>query len=248
MEDKPEYTIYQNDYMDAINEEYVKPIVDIVDENKNFIHPTAIIGKDVILGKNNYIGANCYIVGNTRIGDNNHFEAFCSVGTFPEHRSFFDKKQMKGVVIGNNNVFREFITINSGCYDNTILGNNIWMLRNSHIGHDSVISDNCTFSCNVLIGGHSLVGESVNFGLGSICHQFSVIGGGSMIGMGCIITKKSQIKPLHTFVGNPAKEIGVNQHKLKNASILLVEEYQYEYDHNIKRMEEIKLNIENANK
>lgn len=239
------YTIYQQDYIDQIREEYEKPIIDIVDENSNFIHPSAIIGTNVIIGKNNYIGANCYIVGNTTIGDNNHFEAFCSVGTFPEHRSFFNKKEMKGVVIGDNNVFREFITINSGCYQNTVLGNEIWMLRNSHVGHDSTIYDKTTLSCNVLIGGHSIVGEDVNFGLGSICHQFSVIGGGSMIGMGAIITKSANISPFGVYVGNPAKYLKVNTHKLKNADMFTHQSYSMMHITSIEKMEKMKLEIAN---
>ena len=208
------YTIYQKEYLEAINEAEIKTS----DERNNYIHPTAIIGSGVKLGYNNYIGANCYIVGDTVIGNNNHFEAYCSVGTFPEHRAFFDKKKMKGVVIYNNNVFREFTTINSGCYKNTYLGSNIWMLRGSHVGHDCEIFDYTTLSCNVLIGGHSSVGYGVNFGLGAICHQFSVIGSGSMVGMGAIVTKKSTIEPFKTYVGNPCKYLKDNEHKRKSVT------------------------------
>jgi UDP-N-acetylglucosamine acyltransferase len=218
MEDYNDYTIYQQEYIDAIREEYEKPFIDIVDGHNNFIHPSAILGTNVVLGKNNYIGANCYIVGDVVIGDNNHFEAFCSIGTFPEHRSFFDKKKMVGVQIGDGNVFREFITINSGCYKPTKIGNKVWMLRGSHVGHDSEIEDSTTLSCNVLIGGHSLVGYGVNFGLGAICHQFSVIGSGSMIGMGAIVTKKSIIEPFKTYVGNPCKYIKENDYKVKSVT------------------------------
>lgn len=216
MEDQNDYTIYQQQYIDAIREEYEKPFIDIVDTENNFIHPSAIIGTNVIMGKNNYIGANCYIVGDVAIGDNNHFEAFCSIGTFPEHKAFFNKKNMMGVTIGDNNVFREFITINSGCYKHTKIGNDVWMLRGSHVGHDSEIEDHTTLSCNVLIGGHSLVGFGVNFGLGSICHQFSIIGSGSMIGMGAIVTKTSVIEPFKTYVGNPCKFLKENEYKIKS--------------------------------
>ncbi|MBM3417458.1 MAG: hypothetical protein FJY17_00880 [Bacteroidetes bacterium] len=184
------------------------------DSNNNFIHETANVGSTVRLGKNNYIGAFCNIVGDTKIGDNNHFEAYCSIGTYPEHREFFEMQSKKGVVIGNNNVFREFITINAGTVKDTVLESNIWMLRNSHIGHDSLIRESCTISCNVLIGGHSILGKWVNMGLGSICHQFSVLGSGSMLGMGCIITKKTPIRPFETYVGNPAKLLKANEHRI----------------------------------
>lgn len=156
----------------------------------NQIHPTAIIGNNVKIGKGNKIGAYAVITGKTTIGNNNVFEPFCSIGNEPEHKDFFGKKN-KGTFIGNNNVFREYVTINAGCLMPTMLGDNITMLRGSHIGHDSNIHDNCTISCNVLIGGHSLLGKGVNMGLGSICHQYSKIGSYAMIGMGAIITKKT---------------------------------------------------------
>lgn len=181
---------------------------------RNVIHPTAIIGKDVVLGSGNYIGAFCQIVGKTVIGDNNHFEAYCSIGTEPEHKEYFGKENM-GVYIGNKNHIREFTTINAGCEIRTMLQNNITMLRGSHIGHDSVISDDCTISCNVLVGGHSYVGKGANIGLGAILHQYSQIGAYSMIGMGAIVTKKVKVQSFGMYVGNPAKYIKENDYQKK---------------------------------
>lgn len=233
-----QYTIFMNEYSSLYSDKMFR-----MDSSGNHIHFTANIGDDVKLGNFNYIGAFCNIVGDTTIGDNNHFEAYCSVGTFPEHREYFNSTKMKGVVIGNNNVFREFITINAGCVRDTKLGNNIWMLRNSHIGHDSIIMDNATISCNVLIGGHSHVGEDVNMGLGSICHQFSVIGSGSMIGMGCIITKTTEIEPLKTYVGNPAKYLKQNEYKLKKLDEVTIKKYRTLYDWQKSLMETTKKEI-----
>jgi len=55
-----------------------------VDERNNRIHPSAVIDDDVELGEDNYIGPFCYLTGYLTIGDNNRFEAYCSVGTRPE--------------------------------------------------------------------------------------------------------------------------------------------------------------------
>jgi UDP-N-acetylglucosamine acyltransferase len=187
----------------------------IVRGGNNYIHPTAIIGDDVVLGDDNYIGAFCLITGNTKIGSNNRFEAFCSIGTEPEHKEYFGESN-QGVVIGNYNRIKEFVTINSGCIKPTTLHNNILALRGCYIGHDSTIYDDCTISANALIGGHCLLGYSVNMGLGSICHQYSKIGSYSMIGMGAIITKKVQPKCFGVYVGNPAKYIKENDYHKQN--------------------------------
>jgi len=243
MEDYNDYTIYQQEYIESIKEDYEKPIIDMLDGNSNFIHPTAIIGTNVILGKNNYIGANCYFVGDVIIGDNNHFEAFCSVGTFPEHRSFFKDKKMKGVSIGDNNVFREFTTINSGCYRNTFVGSNVWMQKGSYLGHDAEIFDNSTLSINAVVGGHSSVGYDVNFGIGAVCHQFSVIGSGAMIGMGAVITKTSTIQPLGIYVGVPCKYLNENVYKIKKLTESQIDFYFTNYKEKLSEMEELKKSL-----
>lgn len=196
---------------------------------ENEIHPTAFIGEHVRMGKGNFIGANCIIDGYTMIGDNNHFHSFCSIGTEPEHKDYFGKKN-QGIVIGNNNYFREFVTINAGCEKSTFLENHITMLRGSHIGHDSTIKSGCTISCNVLIGGHSLLGFGVNMGLGSICHQRSRIGSYAMVGMGAIITKNHQPKCFDMFVGNPAKFIKKNTFQAQNYSEQMIKDIEIEFD------------------
>ena len=195
----------------------------------NHIHPTALIGDNVKLGKGNKIGAYVVIQGKTTIGNNNVFEPFCSIGNEPEHKEFFGKKN-KGTFIGNNNVFREYVTINAGCYMPTILGNDIVMLRGSHVGHDSWIHDNCTISCNVLIGGHSLLGKGVNMGLGSICHQYSKIGSYAMIGMGAIVTKKTSPNCFGVYVGNPAKYLKENDYQKMKWTYEMVLDICAEFD------------------
>jgi len=176
---------------------------------ENEIHPTAIIGEDVVLGKGNKIGAYCIITGNTNIGNNNTIESFAVIGSEPEHKAYFGKPN-KGVIIGDGNVIREYVTINAGCERPTILEDNCVMLRGSYLGHDTIIESECTISCNVLIGGHSYVCIGANLGLGAILHQYSKIGSYAMIGMGTIVTKKSTIYCFGIYVGNPAKFIKEN--------------------------------------
>jgi UDP-N-acetylglucosamine acyltransferase len=104
----------------------------------NFIHKTATVDNTVKLGIGNYIGPYCFITGDTVIGDNNRFEGYCSVGTPPEHKEYFNFKNGK-TIIGNNNTFREFITINAGIVESSTLEDNVVMLRNSHISHSSTV-------------------------------------------------------------------------------------------------------------
>jgi UDP-N-acetylglucosamine acyltransferase len=182
------------------------------EQSQNFIHPTAIVDETVRLGSGNYIGPYCNITGKTVIGNNNRFEAFCSIGTRAEHKQFCGEGETE---IGNNNTFREFVTVNAGTESKTRIGNDCWLLKGSHVGHDVILEDSVTLACNVLIGGHSYLMKGCNFGLGSVCHQRSIIGSYAMIGMNAVVTKSSRIFPFVTFAGVPAKIIGPNNYQIK---------------------------------
>lgn len=207
-----ELTINQKQFFEFPEREDSQAVMALHNYHKsNFIHHTAIIGRNVELGKNNSIGAFCIITGKTSIGDNNHFISNCVVGSEPEHKSFFGKKN-KGTIIGNRNVFREFITINAGTEHPTMLEDDIIMLRGSHVGHDSRIMNNVTLSCDVLVGGHSLLGINVNMGLGSVCHQYSRIPHYCMIGMNATVTKQFKGRVFCSYVGSPAKILDYNHY------------------------------------
>ena len=195
----------------------------------NFIHPTAIVHKTVQLGSNNFIGPFCYLGENVVLGDFNRLEAYASVGTPPEHASYWTKK-FGSVVIGNSCVIREFTTVNSGTDGDTRLGDRVILLRGSHVGHDSWIRSDVTLSCNVLVGGHSLIFDGANLGLGAILHQYSKIGHFAMLGMGCIVTKSSVIEPFRVYVGNPARYLKVNSVGLKRAHLTEEQKKSFELE------------------
>ena len=180
----------------------------------NFIHPTAIVEPGVIIGHNNFIGPGCFIKSGVVIGNNNRFEAFVMVGQIAEHRDQMRSKTppVSGrVVIGHDNIFREFVGVHSGTKSHTIVGDHCTLLTKSHVSHDVVLHDGVTLSCGVMIGGHSILFDGCNFGLNACCHQFSRIGHFAMVGMGAVVTKKSTVEPFDLCVGVPAERIGENK-------------------------------------
>lgn len=163
------------------------------------------------MGDGNWVGPHCLITGNTRIGNGNRFEAFCSIGTPPEHKKYWhDMENPWGVTIGSKGHFREFITINAGTSDNTLVLDRVIMLKGAHVGHDATIGDDVTLSCNALIGGHCVIGKGTNVGLGALIHQHQEISEGCMIGMGAVVTKTLMTQCYKTYVGNPARLLGDN--------------------------------------
>jgi UDP-N-acetylglucosamine acyltransferase len=187
--------------------------------SSNYIHQTAIVDSSVVMGKNNFIGPFTTIGPDVEIGDGNRFESYCSIGSPPEHKQFFKSSDNKGVKIGSNNTFREFVTVNAGAFRRTEIGDGCIMLRGSHHSHDSIMENLVTLSCNVLIGGHGHVMEGANVGLGAITHQYQVIGAYCILGMGTIVPKGIDLLPGYKFVGNPARMLSRNEVGLERAGV-----------------------------
>jgi UDP-N-acetylglucosamine acyltransferase len=175
----------------------------------NTIHPTAIVSPKAMIGSSNTIGPYCVIHDNVEIGSNNIFTSHVSVGSPAEHKNA--DRLTEGVVIGDHNIFREFITINQGTMHPTKISNHGFFMRGCHIGHDAVIENHVTMACNSIVGGHAIVMQKANIGLGAILHQNIIIAPLAMIGMGTVVTKKSIIELGKTYAGNPAKLIGENK-------------------------------------
>ena len=149
------------------------------------IHPSSHIYPDVIIGKNVYIGPGC-IIG------------------FPaESKSFWNKQKKYTVIIEDNAVIHGNVTIDAVTINDTIIGEGVWIMKGSHIGHDVIIKKGCTLSPHVIIGGHCIIEENTNIGMGGIIHQRVTVPHSCMIGMGSVVTKKSSLWGGGVFAGNP---------------------------------------------
>ena len=156
----------------------------------NTIHHTAIIAEGVTMGKGNYIGP------------------YCIIGYPPESRDHFNTVGL--VEIGNDNTLTKQVTIDSGTVGLTIVGDNCWMLKNAHVGHDAFIDDYVTLACNAMVGGWSKVRQHSNLGLGAAVHQRVNIPEWVMVGMNSTVTKTTNCQPFTKYAGSPAKAIGDN--------------------------------------
>src|SRR3954451_21838322 len=72
----------------------------------------AVIGANVTIGSGSVVGAFTRIEGPTAIGERNHFYGHASIGGPPQDLKY--KGEHTELAIGNDNVFREFVTINRG--------------------------------------------------------------------------------------------------------------------------------------
>ncbi len=147
------------------------------------IGPFCIVGPEVILGDNTELKSHVVIEGKTRIGNNNTIYPFASIGQPPQIIKYEGEKSE--VVIGNDNIIREYVTIQAGSKGGgmvTTIGNNGLFMVGVHIGHDCRVGNNVIFANYVSLGGHVIVGDYAIIGGLSAVLQFVRIGEHSMIG------------------------------------------------------------------
>ena len=160
----------------------------IIDKNckigKNVkIGPFCYIGEGVELSDDIEIFSNVHIEGNTKVGKGTKIFPFASIGTAPQDLKF--KGEKNSLEIGENNLIREYVTINPGTAGGggkTIIGNNCLFMISSHVAHDCIIGNNVVIANNVPLGGHVTIEDSVVIGGNSAVQQFTRIGKMAMIG------------------------------------------------------------------
>lgn len=174
---------------------------------RNDISSFASVSPNAILGKNNIIEEGVIIRDNVVIGDNNHIYPYVTIGLAGEVRGQ-DKAKGK-VYIGNNNIIREFTSIQSPQRsDMTVVKDNCFIMEKVHIAHDCVIMSNVTIAPMTTLGGSVFIEAYANLGMSTTIHQNLVVGVLTMIGMGSVITKN--VPSYETWYGNPAKTKGYN--------------------------------------
>ena len=147
------------------------------------IGPFCYVGPNVILEDNVELVSNVHIEGNTKVGKGTRVFPFASIGTQPQDLKF--KGEKNSLEIGENNLIREYVTINPGTAGDkskTTIGNNCLFMISSHIAHDCIIGNNVIIANNVPLGGHVTIEDSVVIGGNSAVQQFTRIGKMAMIG------------------------------------------------------------------
>jgi UDP-N-acetylglucosamine acyltransferase len=174
------------------------------------IGPYCIIGEGVTIGAGTVIGPHTRIEGKTVIGQRNRFVGQSSFGTPPQDLKF--KGERTELIIANDNVFREFITMNRGTIGGggvTRIGSNGFYMAYAHVAHDCQVGSNVIFANNATLAGHVEVGDFATVGAFTAVHQFCRVGEHAFIGGGTIATQ--DVLPFVKTVGNrPAKTYGIN--------------------------------------
>lgn len=178
------------------------------------IGPFCVIGDNVDIGDNCVLTSHVVIKGHSKIGINNVFFQFCSIGEDCQDKKYAGETTY--LEIGDNNVFRESCTIHRGTTQDkglTQIGSGNLFMVNTHVAHDCILGDDNIFANNCTLAGHVHVGNQVILGGMTAVHQFCHIGSHSFTGGGAIVLK--DIPPYVMVSGIKHIPQGINSEGLK---------------------------------
>lgn len=173
------------------------------------IHPTAIIEDDVILGEDCEIGAYAVIKRHTRMGHRNRVAEHAVIGGDPQDFKF-KTDTLSYTDIGNDNYFREGVTIHRGSRPGsaTRIGNGCFLMAYAHIAHDCIVGDNVVMANTAGIAGEVVVADKAFISAAVTVHQFCRIGRNAMIGLSSKVVQNAL--PFCITDGNPGRARGLN--------------------------------------
>lgn len=195
------------------------------------VHPSSVLSPDVELAEDVEIGPYCIIQGKVKIGkgtfiegqvtigsrhgvveigENNRISPGAVIGGPPQDHTY--KGEPTKLLIGNNNTFREFSTVNiaTSKYDGvTEIGNNNYFMAYTHVGHDCKIGNNVTIANDSHLGGHCEIEDGVT--IGGVCafNQFTKVGKGAFVAGSSVVNK--DILPFSRAEGKWAKIRATNK-------------------------------------
>lgn len=154
------------------------------------IGPFCTVGPDVVLGEDCELVSHVVLDGHLTAGARNRFYSFAAVGIAPQDLKY--KDEPTGVILGDDNVIRESVTISRGTAGGggtTRIGSGCLIMAYAHVGHDSAIGDGCILANAATLAGHVVVEEYA--AVGALCpvHQYCRIGRYAYIGGGTTITQ-----------------------------------------------------------
>ena len=192
------------------------------------IGPYSVIGPNVEIEEGSNIQSHVNISGYTKIGKNNKVYPFASIGSNPQDLKY--KGEKTNLVIGDNNVIREYVTANPGTSGGggiTKIGDNNLLMIGAHIAHDCIIGNNIVVANNAAIAGHAEIGDNVIIGGNCGVQQFTRIGKMAMIGGMTGVSR--DVIPYGLSFGNRnylggINLIGLRRRNVPNKEILILAE------------------------
>ncbi len=147
------------------------------------IGPFCNVEANTIIGAGTELDSHATVKSGTTLGERNYVGQGAVLGGDPQDRKF-DRSNQTFCIIGDRNVFREYVTIHRATKlgGATRIGSDCYIMAYSHLGHDGTLHNFVTIANNVALAGHVTVEDMVTIGGIVGVHQFARIGKAAMVG------------------------------------------------------------------
>ncbi|HEU0197350.1 MAG TPA: acyl-ACP--UDP-N-acetylglucosamine O-acyltransferase [Nevskiaceae bacterium] len=179
------------------------------------VGPYAIIGADVEVGEGTRIDAHAVLRGPLRVGKRNQIFPFATLGEVSQDLTA-KRDDATRVEVGDDNLIREFVTIQRGTLKDTGLtrvGNHNLLMNYVHVGHDCVLGDHNVIANGTQLGGHIHIADWVVLGGAVLILQRCHLGSHCFAAGGSGITR--DVPPFVVVQHNPAVARGINVEGLR---------------------------------
>ncbi len=186
------------------------------------IGPYAIV-EAVRIGTGSKIAAHAIVRGPLSLGERNVVHSFAVLGGEAQHKgAIADAARETSVVeIGNDNIFREHVTVHRGTSSRegarTRIGSNNLFMVSSHVAHDVVVGSHCVVANAVQLAGHVEVGDYATFGGLAGVAQFGKIGESAFVAAGAMVERA--VPPFCIAQGDRARVRAVNRVGLERRGV-----------------------------
>lgn len=172
------------------------------------VGPYSIIGPDVSVGDQTEIGSNVVLENRVNIGRRNRIFHGAVIGTAPQDLKYDGADSL--VDIGDDNIIREYVTINIATEEQTVtrVGDRCLLMAYAHVAHDSRLGNDVIMANSVNLAGHVQIDDYAIIGGMCAVHQFVCIGAHAFVGGLSRISK--DVPPFVKVAGIPPIPAGIN--------------------------------------
>jgi len=191
------------------------------------VGPYAVISAGVRIGAGCVVGAHAVIMGPLVMGARNEVRSFAVLGGLPQVRKLHDSGAASRVEIGDDNVFREHVTVHRGTGESvTRIGSSNLFMVGAHVAHDVTVGSHGVIANAVQLAGHVVVEDYATFGGLAGVAQFVRVGESAFVAAGAMVER--DVPPFCIVQGDRARvrainRVGLERRGVPKASIAEIE-------------------------
>jgi len=182
------------------------------------VGPWCVVGPKVEVGARTILRSHVVLEGYCRIGADNVFYPFSTMGGTPQDRKY--RGEETWCQLGDRNHIRENVTIHRGTAVGggvTSIGSGCLLMVGVHVAHDCAVGNDVTIANAVLLAGHVHVEDGATIGGGAAFHHFVTVGSCALVGGLARVSR--DVPPYLIVEGFPARIRGHNHIQMTRRGI-----------------------------